>query len=139
MQSPRLCFERLRRWLQGFGFKHLRPCEYGFERKPKKFRVIILIYVDDLIILGSSLSIVSCVKEKFGSLFKIKDLDELRYFLGVSFENIENVAFCMKLLTVNVFWSDVGWVWQSRLQCRWLKTYKACFWMVPSMRLASQF
>ena len=39
--------------------------------------VIIAIYVDDLIIAGSSLSLVESVKAKFHRKYKMKDLGEL--------------------------------------------------------------
>ncbi|XP_018631751.1 uncharacterized mitochondrial protein AtMg00810-like [Nicotiana tomentosiformis] len=45
--------------------------------------VIILIYVDDLLITGSNSSLVQDAKMTLHSQFKVKDLGELRYFLGI--------------------------------------------------------
>ena len=47
--------------------------------------VIILVYVDDLLVTGDSLKIVKEIKEKLKQVFKMKDLGELRYFLGIEF------------------------------------------------------
>nr|XP_016455761.1 PREDICTED: uncharacterized mitochondrial protein AtMg00810-like [Nicotiana tabacum] len=45
--------------------------------------VIILVYVDDLLITGSSISLVEEAKHTLYNNFKVKDLGELRYFLGI--------------------------------------------------------
>ncbi|XP_075098909.1 uncharacterized protein LOC142175808 [Nicotiana tabacum] len=45
--------------------------------------VIILVYVDDLLITGSSPQLVNDAKKTLQSQFKVKDLGELRYFLGI--------------------------------------------------------
>ncbi|XP_070014235.1 uncharacterized mitochondrial protein AtMg00810-like [Nicotiana sylvestris] len=45
--------------------------------------VIILVYVDDLLITGSNISLVEEAKHTLHNNFKVKDLGELRYFLGI--------------------------------------------------------
>ena len=45
--------------------------------------MIITIYVDDLIIVGDSAMEIDCVKGFLKQEFKMKDLGELRYFLGI--------------------------------------------------------
>ena len=45
--------------------------------------LIIGLYVDDMLILGRSLGAVSAFKEQFGKMYKIKDLKEVRTFLGL--------------------------------------------------------
>lgn len=44
---------------------------------------IILIYVDDLLITGSSNTMIDEAKKVMHQQFKVKDLGELRYFLGI--------------------------------------------------------
>lgn len=51
---------------------------------------IILIYVDDMLITGDSLKIVEETKGKLKQAFKMKDLGELRYFLGIEFARSEH-------------------------------------------------
>lgn len=55
--------------------------------------MIILVYLDDLVILGSIMSDLVWVKEKPCSSFKLTDLNELSYYLGVSFERKGNKLF----------------------------------------------
>ena len=65
------------------------PCV--FIRKTKQEALYVLIWVDDLIIAGSSLNIVNEFKANFGSRFKIKDLGELKWFLGIQFDISDSV------------------------------------------------
>lgn len=43
----------------------------------------VLIYVDDLVITGSDLGIVTRIKEHLSKCFKMKDLGRIKYFLGI--------------------------------------------------------
>jgi len=45
--------------------------------------VVILVYVDDLLITGSSLTLIQLAKDTLHKAFKVKDLGQLRYFLGL--------------------------------------------------------
>ena len=50
--------------------------------KPKK-KLPVRIYVDDLIITGNNGEAISCLKTTLQHCFSIKDLDNLKYFLGI--------------------------------------------------------
>uniref|UniRef100_A0A3Q7H8C3 Reverse transcriptase Ty1/copia-type domain-containing protein n=1 Tax=Solanum lycopersicum TaxID=4081 RepID=A0A3Q7H8C3_SOLLC len=43
----------------------------------------ILVYVDDILVTGSSLKLIKETKEALQQVFKMKDLGELRFFLGI--------------------------------------------------------
>ena len=45
--------------------------------------IVIVIYVDDLIITGSNKDEIADVKKVLGAEFDMKDLGELKYFLGI--------------------------------------------------------
>lgn len=45
--------------------------------------VALLVYVDDIIITGSSLDLITSLKQFLHSQFKLRDLGNLKYFLGV--------------------------------------------------------
>lgn len=45
--------------------------------------IVILVYVDDLLITGSSYNLIQQVRKDLQSRFKMKDLRELKYFLGI--------------------------------------------------------
>lgn len=70
----------------------------------ERLQVVILVYVDDLVIVGSEEDGVKRVKDKLGSLFKLVNLGEMSYHLGVLFECQENLlslhqaAYCRRVL-----------------------------------------
>lgn len=45
--------------------------------------VIVLVYVDDLLITGDNKILIKEAKDVLHQQFKLKDLSELRYFLGI--------------------------------------------------------
>ncbi|XP_018625461.1 uncharacterized mitochondrial protein AtMg00810-like [Nicotiana tomentosiformis] len=54
-----------------------------FTLKKPEGMVIILVYVDDLLITGSNDQLITEAKEILHRQFKLKDLGELKYFLGI--------------------------------------------------------
>lgn len=54
-------------------------------KKNERGIVIILVYVDDLLITGSDKGLIQEAKGILNHNFKMKDLGELRYFLGIEF------------------------------------------------------
>uniref|UniRef100_A0A3Q7HC73 Reverse transcriptase Ty1/copia-type domain-containing protein n=1 Tax=Solanum lycopersicum TaxID=4081 RepID=A0A3Q7HC73_SOLLC len=47
--------------------------------------VVILVHVDDMLIAGNDLVLIEHTKQELPARFKIKDLEILRYFLGIEF------------------------------------------------------
>ncbi|XP_075109092.1 uncharacterized protein LOC142180886 [Nicotiana tabacum] len=56
-----------------------------FTKRQDTHIVIILVYVDDLLITGSDIKLIQEAKHILNNNFKVKDLDELKYFLGIEF------------------------------------------------------
>lgn len=52
-----------------------------FSKRGKELRV--LIYVDDLLVCGNDMELVTKFKEYLSRCFHIKDLGKLKYFLGI--------------------------------------------------------
>lgn len=67
-------------------------CVYA--KETLKDKVIILIWVDDLIIAASDENAMATVKKMLAAKFKMKDLGKLRYFLGIDFEQSNE---CLKM------------------------------------------
>lgn len=68
----------------GYSQSHL---DYSlFTKKRDTSIVIILVYVDDLLITGNDAGLIEETKHTLHSHFKIKDLGELKYFLGIIYE-----------------------------------------------------
>ena len=54
------------------------------------YTILVLIYVDDVIIIGSSRHEVNTLISKLSSYFALKDLDPLHYFLGIEVNRLKN-------------------------------------------------
>lgn len=69
--------------LANTGFKQSRFDYSLFTKKVGQHIVVILIYVDDFLITGSSIELICEAKHSLHQQFKVKDLGELKYFLGI--------------------------------------------------------
>ena len=82
-KAPRAWHERIAQYLVTIGF-HMADADHSlYVCKSDKGIVIVTIYVDDLIIGGDNLEEVEHVKSLLKQEFEMKDLGELRYFLGI--------------------------------------------------------
>jgi hypothetical protein len=54
-----------------------------FVKKSKRGVIVLLVYVDDLIFTRDDFAGIAEVKRKLADAFVMKDLGELRYFLGI--------------------------------------------------------
>ncbi|XP_015166490.1 uncharacterized mitochondrial protein AtMg00810-like [Solanum tuberosum] len=70
--------------------------------------VIVLIYVDDLLVTGSSMKLINDTKQVVKDNFKIKDLGPLRYFLGIEFaRNSKGILMHQRKYALEII-SDLG-------------------------------
>lgn len=83
-QSPRSWFDRLTRVIKNQGYiqcqnDHTMFIKHSLDGK----RAIMIVYVDDIILTGDWLDEITCLKNVLGREFEIKDLGQLKYFLGM--------------------------------------------------------
>lgn len=89
-QAPRKWNEKLRQTLIKNGFKQSKS-EYSlFVKNENNHFIGLLVYVDYIVVTGSNLEEVNKVKEFLKTNFQIKDLGELKYFLGIEVLRNEN-------------------------------------------------
>ena len=82
-QSPRAWYHKLSTTLNGKGFTKSEADHTLFTLTSNQGIIVILIYVDDIIITGSDKNGIASTKEFLKATFDIKDLGELKYFLGI--------------------------------------------------------
>ena len=82
-QSPRCWNQALDAQLKEFGFKQSSndPCIYVSTTDSMLF---LAVYVDDIVLAGKSQQTIAKVKADLGKHFRVKDMGELHYFLGVN-------------------------------------------------------
>ena len=81
-QSPRIWFERLGNYLKSMNFKQSCGDASVFMNDGKYSKIIIVLYVDDLIITGDNDELIQKIKHNMSNEFEITELGELKYFLG---------------------------------------------------------
>ncbi|XP_019225132.1 PREDICTED: uncharacterized protein LOC109206730 [Nicotiana attenuata] len=64
---------------QGFGTKG------SLEPRRGDALVVALVYVDDLLVIGNNQQLIQAARDSLQKKFKMKDLGELRFFLGIEF------------------------------------------------------
>ncbi|XP_034684182.1 uncharacterized mitochondrial protein AtMg00810-like [Vitis riparia] len=82
-QAPRAWFQRLSSTLLQWGFNMSRTDSSMFLHFGQTTTLIVLVYVDDIIITGNSSTQISSFIAKLDSVFALRDLGQLSFFLGI--------------------------------------------------------
>ncbi|RVW64351.1 Retrovirus-related Pol polyprotein from transposon TNT 1-94 [Vitis vinifera] len=83
-QSPRAWFDRLTRVVKKHGFIQCQADHTLFMKHSKEGEMtLFIVYVDDIIITGDDEEEIGNLKKLLAREFEIKDLGQLRYFLGM--------------------------------------------------------
>jgi hypothetical protein len=81
-----------------------------FLKKTAKSFTVLLVYVDDIILTGDSLSKFHHIKTVLDDLFKIKDLGQLKYFIGIEVpHSTSGISLCQRKYCLD-FLSDSGFI-----------------------------
>lgn len=92
-QAPRARFSRLSSKLLALGFINSRADTSLFIRRQACTCIFVLIYVDDIIITGSNISLVHDFIASLDIDFAVKDLGDIHYFLGIEIIRDANSMF----------------------------------------------
>lgn len=109
-QASRNWFSKFSKALLVFGFTQSQADYSLFFLHQRNGSVFVLVYVDDILITGSSSSIIQQVKIMLCNHFHTKDLGSLKYFLGVEVANSKNGMYlCQRKYTLDII-KDCGLV-----------------------------
>ena len=72
--------------------------------------IALLVYVDDVIIASNNEKAVKCLIDSLDKRFKLKDMGELRYFLGLEVARSDKGIFVSQRPYALQFLSDVGFL-----------------------------
>lgn len=103
-QAPRAWYAKLSKNLESLGFNRC-PYEHAVYTKGiGDERLIIGVYVDDLLVTGTSVSVIEDFKKKMGERFEMSDMGRLSYYLGIEvaqgsgFVELKQTAYAKKIL-----------------------------------------
>jgi len=88
-QSPRAWYQRIDMFFTHEGFSRSQPDHSLYVKQTGEYLLIVIIYVDDLIILASNVSILKWLKSRLEDEFEMSDLGGLHYCLGVEFARVQ--------------------------------------------------
>lgn len=92
-QAPRAWFESLSRYLFKLNFKCSKVNPSLFILHEHNSVTPMLVYVDDIIITGNNGSIIKRLIKVLSKEFALKDLGQLRFFLGFEIQPFHDGAF----------------------------------------------
>lgn len=96
-QASRKWYERLIALLLAQGYKHANSDYSLFTKSSSDTFTIILVYVDDIIHGGNYMYEFTNVKSILHASFKIKDLEQLKYFLGLEVAHSQQgISHCQR-------------------------------------------
>ncbi|XP_019161878.1 PREDICTED: uncharacterized protein LOC109158423 [Ipomoea nil] len=82
-QAPRTWFKRLHDFLLLAGFSSSKTDVSLFHYTSGTSRVFLLVYVDDIIMMGNDAVLINTLLQRLASTFKIRDLGKPGFFLGI--------------------------------------------------------
>ena len=89
-QAPRVWFAKFSSTISHLGYMASHYDFALFLRCTDKDTIILLLYVDDMIIIGDDLSGIQELKDFLSQQFEMKDFGHLNYFLGLQITNSTN-------------------------------------------------
>nr|KYP66984.1 Retrovirus-related Pol polyprotein from transposon TNT 1-94 [Cajanus cajan] len=107
-QASRKWFEKLESFLISCGFTQAHADHTLFIKSSYTSYTVLLVYVDDIILVGTSLSDFDRIKCLLHDAFQIKDLGQLKYFLGLEVAHSQRgISLCQRKYCLELL-SDSG-------------------------------
>ena len=102
-QAPRCWFAKLTTALKEYGFCQSYSDYSLFTLTKGSTQLNVLVYVDDLIISGNDSAALKAFKAYLSACFHMKDLGELKYFLGIEVaRNSSGILLCQRKYTLDI-------------------------------------
>ena len=102
-QSPRAWFEWLSTFTRKLNYKKNNVDHTLFiKQKPGKVTVL-FVYVDDMVVIGNYPSEIRTLQRQLATNFELKDLGNLKYFLGIEVaRSAQGISLCQRKYVMNL-------------------------------------
>ncbi|WVZ17300.1 hypothetical protein V8G54_010282 [Vigna mungo] len=103
-QASRQWFEKLSSYLTSVNYKQSKSDHSLFIKRTNTCFTALLVYVDDIVLAGNSMEEINCIKELLHKKFRIKNLGELKYFLGSEVaRSKKGIHLCQRKYALDIF------------------------------------
>ncbi|CAH9138461.1 unnamed protein product [Cuscuta epithymum] len=107
-QAPRVWFHRFSSFLLSHGFVCSRSDNSLFIFRRNSDIIYLLLYVDDIIVTGNYPKIVTRFLSLLAKCFAMKNLGDLRFFLGIHASRTSSVYFSLSIRHLHSWASSTG-------------------------------
>lgn len=94
-QAPRAWYEKLKHYLLKFGFIHSTSNHSLFYMRKNGKLLLILVYVDDILLIGDDPTLISKLIQNLATVFALKTLGTVTYFLGIQVTKTDSNAYIL--------------------------------------------
>ena len=107
-QASRQWYSKFSTIILKYGFKQSKSDYSLFTKKVNQTFIALLVYVDDILIASNDVQAVEDLKTSLNHDFKLKDLGNLKYFLGLEVAKSEKgISLCQRKYALRVL-KDAG-------------------------------
>jgi hypothetical protein len=82
-QSPRIWYQKFDTYILGLGFVRSRDDHYIYSKQVGNHFIYVVLYVDDMFLVGNNMDVIEEVKSHLSSKFDMKDLGAANFILGM--------------------------------------------------------
>ena len=82
-QSPRMWYEKFNTYMLALGFTRRKEDHYLYFKLIGDDLIYLVLYVDDMLLIGKNKEIIQNVKTQLSSKFNMKDLGASNFILGM--------------------------------------------------------
>ncbi|MCH79443.1 retrovirus-related Pol polyprotein from transposon TNT 1-94 [Trifolium medium] len=109
-QASRRWYEKLTAFLQSQSYVQATSDHSLFTKQSASTFTVLLVYVDDVIVAGNSITEIQNIKDALNKSFKIKDLGLLKYFLGLEIAHSKaRISLCQRKYCLDLL-ADSGMI-----------------------------
>lgn len=96
-QSPRAWFRRFSNFMKNIGYVQSDADHTLFVKRQKKNITTLIVYVDDMVITCNDQKEITNIHKVLATEFELKDLGELKYFLGIELARSKRgISMCQR-------------------------------------------
>lgn len=102
-QSPRAWFGRFSKFMKSIGYNQSDADHTLFVKNNKEKITALIVYVDDMVMTGNDKDEMNKLKGVLGAEFELKDLGNLKYFLGIEVaRSSKGITMCQRKYTLDL-------------------------------------